>query len=113
MYKKLLLVLFTLVLVFNVPGITFSLAPPGPPYYGDLNEDGMINTMDAALLRRCILHFGNNNYIDFNAADLDGDGVVDSVDYTILTRYILNIIDRLPVEGDSNNWRGNTKAGIF
>ncbi|PQQ66324.1 dockerin type I repeat-containing protein [Acetivibrio saccincola] len=103
MYKKLLLVLFTLVLVFNVPGITFSLAPPGPPYYGDLNEDGMINTMDAALLRRCILHFGNNNYIDFNAADLDGDGVVDSVDYTILTRYILNIIDRFPVEGDSNN----------
>ena len=59
----------------------------------------MINTMDAALLRRCILHFGNNNYIDFNAADLDGDGVVDSVDYTILTRYILNIIDRFPLKG--------------
>lgn len=68
--------------------------------YGDLNEDGKIDSLDSALLGRYILgiitEFPTEN--GEIAADLNGDGKINTMDYTLLKRYILSMIDKFPVE---------------
>ncbi|HHX17823.1 MAG TPA: hypothetical protein GX727_03060 [Clostridium sp.] len=71
--------------------------------YGDLNEDGVINSLDAARLIRYILEIDDPYGTPpkppavWIPADLNGDGVINSIDYTILHRYILEIISYFPV----------------
>ena len=81
-----------LVLVLNI--ICFSLVDAST--YGDVNNDGGINSTDYALLNRYIL--GTSNINDVNAADLNGDGGANSTDYAILRRFLLGLIDKFPVE---------------
>ncbi|AUG58983.1 dockerin type I domain-containing protein [Acetivibrio saccincola] len=64
--------------------------------YGDLNDDGEINSMDLAVMSRHILEI--KEISDIKAADLNGDGRIDTVDYQLLMRYILGIINGFPVE---------------
>lgn len=75
---------------------------PGEPeiFYGDLNNDNIINSSDAALLSRYVLEIIDKFPVPEETADLNGDGIVNSVDYTILQRYLLEIITRFPVEGN-------------
>jgi len=70
------------------------------PYYGDLNDDGKINTMDSVLLGRFILGIINEFPYENGkiAADLNGDGKINTIDYTLLKRYILGMIDKFPVQ---------------
>ena len=63
--------------------------------YGDLNDDGEINSMDLAVMSRHILEI--KEISDIKAADLNGDGRIDTVDYQLLMRYILGIINGFPV----------------
>ena len=44
---------------------------------GDLNHDGIVNSLDAVIL---VSHYNQN----YTAADLNGDGVVNNADYIIL-----------------------------
>lgn len=64
--------------------------------YGDLNNDGLVNSMDMAILKRILL---NEKFSDINisAADLNLDGQVDSMDLTIMKRYLLRRIESLPI----------------
>jgi len=67
--------------------------------YGDLNEDGDVDSLDLTILKRYLLRKIDklpcqNGHI---AADLNGDGDVDSLDLTILKRYLLRKIDKFPV----------------
>ena len=71
--------------------------PGGDIIYGDLNEDGMIDSVDAALLSRYILEISDGFPAPLESADLNGDGVVDSIDAVILGRYVLEIITSFPV----------------
>lgn len=67
--------------------------------YGDLNEDGFVDSTDITLMKRenmNIIQLSGNALI---AADLDGDGDVNSTDLTLLKRYVLKIIDIFPVQG--------------
>ncbi|TYQ16905.1 UNVERIFIED_CONTAM: serpin B [Acetivibrio alkalicellulosi] len=68
--------------------------------YGDLNQDGVVNSTDYILLRRYVLGVIDEfpSEIAEIAADLNGDGVINSTDCVLLRRYILNMIDRFPVE---------------
>ena len=66
--------------------------------YGDLNNDNIVNSSDAALLSRYVLEIIDEFPGSRKTADLNGDGVVNSVDYTILQRYLLEIITKFPVE---------------
>ena len=65
---------------------------------GDINEDGIVNSIDATILKRFLLGVidalpaKNPIWI----ADTNGDEIINSTDYVILTRYILNIIDQFP-----------------
>lgn len=69
--------------------------------FGDLNNDGEVNTLDYALLGRYVLQI--NTDINLLVADLNGDNLVDSNDYTILGRYILGIITSLPYDTNPQN----------
>ena len=65
--------------------------------FGDLNGDGVIDSMDAALLNRYIMEV-STSIPKIDAADLNGDGLINSMDATLLSRYILEVIDRFPAE---------------
>ena len=71
---------------------------PGPVIkFGDLNGDGIIDSMDAALLNRYVMEI-STSIPKIDAADLNGDGLINSMDATLLNRYILEVIDKFPAE---------------
>ena len=71
---------------------------PGPVIkFGDLNGDGVIDSMDAALLNRYVMEI-STSIPKIDAADLNGDGLINSMDATLLNRYILEVIDKFPAE---------------
>ena len=71
---------------------------PGPVIkFGDLNGDGVIDSMDAALLNRYVMEI-STSIPKIDAADLNGDGLINSMDATLLSRYILKVIDKFPAE---------------
>jgi len=63
--------------------------------YGDLNVDTMIDAIDLALMKKCILE--NNQNI--KAADLDGSGSVDAIDFVFMKRYLIGEISDFPANG--------------
>lgn len=65
--------------------------------YGDVNGDGVVNSIDATLITRYTLKLYTISDDNFEAADVNCDGVVNSVDATIITRYVLKIISSLPI----------------
>ncbi|TYQ14546.1 UNVERIFIED_CONTAM: dockerin type I repeat protein [Acetivibrio alkalicellulosi] len=71
--------------------------------YGDLNGDGIVNSIDAVLMRRYILGIATNIDINTENADINGDGKINSIDYVLLKRYILEIINDLSVYNNQNN----------
>lgn len=68
--------------------------------YGDVNDDGYVDSTDCTYLKRYILRrlsdFPTSN--GKTAADVDGDNEITSTDLTLLKRYILRKIDAFPVE---------------
>ncbi|TYQ16813.1 UNVERIFIED_CONTAM: dockerin type I repeat protein [Acetivibrio alkalicellulosi] len=79
-------------LTFTNVGVPPTTPPPtsGPGRLGDLNEDGLINSTDAVLLRRIILEIPVTG-VNMANADINQDGVVNSTDYILLRRHILEI----------------------
>lgn len=80
-----------------VTGYLDEVAPLGSQEkakYGDLNENGTIDSVDLVILKRHLL----NIPIEFNkdAADLNEDKLIDSTDFAILKRYVLEFITTLP-----------------
>jgi hypothetical protein len=71
--------------------------PDGDIVYGDLNGDGRINSVDAALLSRYVLEIIDSFPAPLESADLNGDSRINSVDAAILSRYVLEIISSFPV----------------
>jgi hypothetical protein len=63
--------------------------------YGDVNQDGLINSIDYTLIRRYVLgvitEFPND--IGNFTADVNKDGKINSNDYVILKNYILRDIE--------------------
>ncbi len=58
--------------------------------YGDLNEDGKINSIDFALLRCELLGIAHAE-INMAAADVNADGKINSIDFAVLRKYLLGI----------------------
>ncbi|MDQ2086310.1 dockerin type I domain-containing protein [Herbivorax sp. ANBcel31] len=71
--------------------------------YGDLNEDGTIDSTDYALLKRHVLSISQLSPKQKILADLNGDGIIDSTDCVLLQRYIIGTIDKFPVEKNYEN----------
>jgi hypothetical protein len=64
--------------------------------YGDINDDGLVNSVDYMLLTRIILEIPVAN-INEDAGDVNRDGKIDTRDAIILSRYLLEIIDSIPM----------------
>lgn len=67
------------------PDIKISAHPEVEPsnvlLKGDLNEDGVVNSVDAAL----VLYLYNDSGAEYvEAADMDGNGIVNSVDASMI-----------------------------
>ena len=61
--------------------------PSITPQKGDLNDDGVINNTDIALLQQ---HLLNGNKLGNGKADLNDDGSINVIDLTLLKRIILH-----------------------
>jgi len=65
--------------------------------YGDLNNDGNINSTDYMILKKYILKVLERMNVPEKAADLNGDGSINSTDLTILKRFIMKAITNFPL----------------
>ena len=63
--------------------------------YGDLNNDGAINALDFALLKKYLMS-GISDNINLAAADVNADGSVNAIDFALLKSYLLQKITSLP-----------------
>lgn len=65
--------------------------------YGDVNGDGEVNSVDAAIVSRASLGIYTLGESQLVFADVNGDGAVNSVDAAMITRYVLKILSDFPV----------------
>lgn len=74
---------------------TFSIKPRVK--YGDINEDGYIDSIDFALLRTKLISTVPSSYT-FNekAADVNGNGSIDSIDFALIRQYVIGQTSRFP-----------------
>ncbi|MEJ6952015.1 pectate lyase family protein [Natronospora cellulosivora (SeqCode)] len=95
MYKKKLIILMMLVLTIMVSLPAMAAVRPG-----DLNNDGVINSLDYTLMVGYLLGSIDSFDVedDLSVADLNGDSRIDSLDIILLGQYILGSIDKFPVE---------------
>ena len=64
--------------------------------YGDINNDGNIDSFDVIAIRR-LLNSGNTSET-YKSADLNGNNIVDAVDMYLLQSYVIGKIDSFPIE---------------
>ncbi|HEX9059545.1 MAG TPA: dockerin type I domain-containing protein, partial [Clostridia bacterium] len=91
--KKKYFLLSILVLALAMSMICFTFASAAP-VFGDLNNDGKVNSTDSSLLKRHLL--GTSTLSNPLLADVNGDGAVNSTDYSLYKRYLLNVITVFP-----------------
>ncbi len=111
---------FMVLLIFLISSFCLSLTSAAQ-LYGDLNSDGLVNSIDFAAYRRYLL--GTADLNDIITADLNGDGNANSIDFAFLRQYLLGQIKVFPVEGiatstptdtpvtptpDPEAWKNNT-----
>ncbi len=63
--------------------------------YGDLNDDGSIDAIDFALLKKILLGDKPDN-VNLSAADVNADGDVNAIDFATLKSYLIGNITSLP-----------------
>ena len=87
---------------FSTPG-TWVITPilaeeePDPEYtLGDVNMDGKINAVDAALTYKYVNNKTELTEAQLLAADVNGDGNVNAVDAALIYKYVNNKLDAFP-----------------
>lgn len=87
-----------LLIMFFIQTFSFTSTCSEQGLIGDINDDGVVDSIDATILKRFLLKIIPSLPLEnpLLRADTNGDGLIDSSDYAILTRYILNIIDHFP-----------------
>src|SRR5690606_22182260 len=78
------------------PTPTPTTTPPPEDEFikGDINDDGIVDSIDYMLLSRIILEIKVDN-INVKAADVNNDSIIDTRDAIIISRYLLEIIDSI------------------
>ena len=59
----------------------------GSVIYGDVNDDGYVDSLDLSVLKRYVLRKPVS--VNVKAADVNIDGSIDSLDVSVLKRYLL------------------------
>ena len=83
-YKKLLLSVITLIIMFIIPLFVRALG------YGDVNNDGKVTSQDYILVRKAIMKQGNLTADQKKCADMNKDGNVTSQDYILIRKKIMS-----------------------
>lgn len=84
--------------VTGAKGAAPSITPAVPStkaVRGDLNDDGVTNSLDLVKLRRLVLT-DKPNSAELKRGDIDGDGVIDGTDLKYVSDFILGRIDEFP-----------------
>ncbi len=96
---------FLIVVVFLLsflPNVMFSgdTAHAASSMYGDLNEDGGVNSIDFALMRSYLMgmisDFPTSN--GKKVGDVNADNAVNSIDFAYMRSFLLGLISRFPAE---------------
>lgn len=75
--------------VYNASGVVIKEYPI--VIYGDLNGDGLINTLDMLYLKKHILNINTLSGINAHAGNIDKNSGINTLDILYLKRHILNI----------------------
>ncbi|PYG87376.1 dockerin type I repeat protein [Ruminiclostridium sufflavum DSM 19573] len=118
--EKLNKICLCLVMTFTI--VLFSsgsiAAGTAPLKYGDVNGDGIVDSLDYALYKKYLLNtvseFPAGNNID--CADVNGDKSADALDFALLKAYLLGLITEFPAESMNNestpwDWNGIIGTG--
>ena len=76
----------------NLDWFTFLQIPPIGIKYGDVNQDGSVDSLDVSVLKRYLLRKIPASEISLLNTDVNTDGVVDSLDLSLLKRFVLRKI---------------------
>lgn len=63
--------------------------------WGDINDNGLIDSFDAATILRYDIGVITLTESQLAAADVNGDGCVDSADATVILKYDVGLLDRI------------------
>ncbi|WP_010244019.1 glycosyl hydrolase [Acetivibrio cellulolyticus] len=76
--------------------------PPQSVKFGDVNNDGSLNSIDYALMRSYLLGIIKDFPVenDLLVSDLNGDGKFNSIDFAYMRSYLLGMITVFPVENN-------------
>ncbi|MGN1092104.1 MAG: dockerin type I domain-containing protein [Monoglobaceae bacterium] len=83
------------VLAFELT-VTISAAPAGT--YGDVDNSGVVDMSDAALIMQNFLGIISSFEVDAKYADVDNSGVIDMSDAALVMQHFLGIISSFPAE---------------
>lgn len=114
-----LITLFLTICAFMtiLTGTAFA-ADDGAVLYGDVDDSGSVNALDAALVLRHTV--GISTIIDSAIADVDGSGNINALDAVMILKKTVGLIAAFPVEGNTTSmetkslvvyfsWSGNTE----
>ncbi len=82
----------------NITSSTTLYAVWKKTFYGDVNNDGVVNDDDSDLLGKYVVKTLTPDSLNILKGDLNGDGVLSDTDMLILTQYCNKLIDKFPVE---------------
>lgn len=68
------------------------VTPPVQPGKGDVNGDGIVNSLDYIMVKRAVIGLIQLNAAESAAADVDGDGSITPTDYILIKRISLGLI---------------------
>ncbi|MBN1215476.1 MAG: hypothetical protein JXA99_08520 [Candidatus Lokiarchaeota archaeon] len=64
---------------------------------GDVNNDGLINALDATLTTQYFVGLNPEGFFP-EAADVNGDGLINTLDSLFIAQYYVGLIDKFPAE---------------
>ena len=75
-----------------------SVLPPPPIIYGDVNDDGNVTPLDAALVMQHVVGEPTLNSEQQIRADVTNDGTLSSLDAALILQKITGLISEFPVQ---------------
>lgn len=91
--KQLTLLITTILILATLFSVSVHAAPvvlPDDPLHetlsGDLNDNGIIDTMDYIMAKRCVMGTYSLSDSKMELADVDGSGNITVVDYVMIKR---------------------------
>lgn len=79
------------------PSMKSGITPTTVFIFGDVTEDGYVDSNDPLIIRRYLSHQTTLNTVQSLAADVDLNGYVDIVDATFIELYLNDEIEELPI----------------